>query len=246
MKYPHLLPLLACTLGSAQAATTLLDVQLSRTEAPRSEANLGTVGITTFNAGNPGPASQTITYTITGLTLDSVGSGDDEVVITMGIVATSTSGAVTGIGAAFGAWGVEDGTGTASLVDPDEALSFSITAASVNLGAGAFETAEINFDGFTGFAALNVGAGETFNIANTNSNDVTNFEAAPLPNDPDEGAANIYTFTGTEDSFTVEGNTGAMRYAYITGGFTIDTIPEPSSTSLLGLAGLSLILRRKR
>ena len=88
---------------ASQATITPIDLQLSRrlTNGDTS-SSLGTIAITTLNAGSTGPAVQSITYTVTGLSLDSVGTGDDEVTFEMGLTASAT-GTVVGIGASFGA-----------------------------------------------------------------------------------------------------------------------------------------------
>lgn len=58
-----------------------------------------------------------------------------------------------------------------------------------------------------------------------------------------------FNFTGEENIALVfhnmSGATGAMPI-YSVDNLTVDTIPEPSSTALLGLGGLALILRRRK
>lgn len=225
------------TIGSAQAALTTLNFELSRGSAQSVMITpTGTVtnsNLTTASAGNP----QTSGYTITGLTLDSVGTGDDSITFNMILTGTGT-GTIDGFGAAFEAWGVQDDDGTGSLVDPDESLAFSFEAASVTLGAGATETATITFDGFTGFRALNVQSGETFDITGTTGSNATGESIAQNA---------LYSLAGgTENSFTIEGNTGAMRYYHVGGQVTVNAVPEPSSAALLGLGGITLILRRRK
>jgi hypothetical protein len=63
----------------------------------------------------------------------------------------------------------------------------------------------------------------------------------------DFGMVYTYTFTATDDSFTVSLDTvaGANENA-ILGAVTLEQVPEPSTTALLGLGGLALILRRRK
>ncbi|MFC4992637.1 PEP-CTERM sorting domain-containing protein [Rubritalea tangerina] len=231
---------------SSQAAITNLELGLSRADSgSRSFTNLGSLintGETTSDGGNP----QSSVYQISGLTLDSVGTADDSITLTLTLTGTG-SAAIAGHGASFSYWGVNDGSGSASLVDEDESLAFAIGPISVNLGAGAVETAQATFLGFKGFGALNVATGETFDITGTTNNNATNVDAKGLPNDTSDTNVELYNFSGYEQGFTIAANSGAMRYGRVLTDIRIETtaIPEPSSCALLSLAGLTL-LRRKR
>lgn len=230
--------LISVTTLVTNAAVTTIDLDMSRGDPNRTFTSHGTIATTTFNTGSAGGTDQFIVYTISGLTLDSVGTADDSFTFTLGLLAASTSGTVTGIGASFQYWGVNDGTGTGSLIESDETIRFDFDAAVVTLGAGATETASLNFDGFKGFELLNTAAGETFNITGTTNNNVTNQAHA--------GQEALNAFTGLEDSFIYGGNSGAMRIGGIRAQVTITTVPEPSSALLLGLAGTALTFRRRR
>jgi len=70
------------SLSTAQAAITTLDLELSRDSA-QSSTSEGTIAVTISNTGPTGGADQFMTYTISGLSLDSVGSADDSVTLTM-------------------------------------------------------------------------------------------------------------------------------------------------------------------
>ncbi|MGB0993094.1 MAG: PEP-CTERM sorting domain-containing protein [Akkermansiaceae bacterium] len=239
----HILPLSICTflpLAAAHSAVTTIDLDLSRAAGTSSRTNTshGSISSIVANAGSAGGADQSIQYTVTGLTLDSVGTADDSITFTMGLLGASTTGAVAGMAASFEYWGVNDGTGTGSLVEPDETLRFDFDGSTISLGAGATETASLVFDGFEGFELLNTSAGETFNITGTTNNNVTNQAHA--------GQEALNSFTGFENTFTYGGSNGAMRIGGVRAQVTITTVPEPSSALLLGLGSLAVVMRRRR
>ncbi|BDS07196.1 hypothetical protein NT6N_22360 [Oceaniferula spumae] len=235
MKSKHTLhSALAFTLSltAAEAVVTNIDLQMASGEfGNRTLTSEGTIGFApgSGNVSNSGGADQSITYRISGLSLDNFGTGDDSVDITLGLFATS-NGAVTGMGTAFGHWGVNG-----SLVSPTQTITFTIDEATVNLGAGGTETATVAINGFSAFNLLNVAANERYSITGTVANNVTG--ADPVQDVPNQ-------FTGTEQAFTYGGNVGDMRVGELQSSITITSVPEPSSAALFGLGGLALILRR--
>ena len=63
----------------------------------------------------------------------------------------------------------------------------------------------------------------------------------------DFGMVYTYEFTATDDAFTVLlARQGSSNENSILGAVTLEQVPEPSTTALLGLGGLALILRRRK
>ncbi len=59
-------------------------------------------------------------------------------------------------------------------------------------------------------------------------------------------ASNTITITGLTGDLSIQGPTKSGHDRASIGGLQIETVPEPSSTALLGLGGLALILRRRK
>jgi hypothetical protein len=247
MKHPFLFAGFSAVLGLgiASAATTSIDLRLSQNisddntqaDPPNTKSSLGTISVTA-GAFDATTASQVFTYTVSGLTLDSFGTADDSIEFKMKLTGYSTTGAVTSLDAIYAAWGVNDGTGTTTLVDADEALKFAFDGATVTLGAGGTETATITFNGFTSFQGLNLATSEVFDITGTTGSDQTGITGNPN--------YTVFTLTQPEDAFTLDVTTGGIRYRRIETSVTVDTVPEPSSAAVfLSLFGLALIRRRR-
>ena len=238
---------LIASVGICSAATTVIDLQLSKSNS-KSGSSSGSIAKTTDNTGSSSSTPATVTYTISDLTLDADGTANDSFTVTMQLSGTATN-TVGGFGASFGYWGVAQSSGTDNLVDSDETLQFSITGLTLALSGGNAGST-INFDGFTGFNALNVDSGETYNVAGTTDN---NASAVVVDSLPQSSAldTNSYTYTfsggdGLEDTFIIEGDTGAMRYGGVLTQVTLEVVPEPSSAALLIATGMGALLRRRR
>ncbi|GAA5496225.1 hypothetical protein Rhal01_02407 [Rubritalea halochordaticola] len=233
---------MAATSFANAAVITTVSTELSALGGSNTQTQVldpagATIAITQGSTTDGG-ADQTLIFTVSGLTLDSFGAGDDSLVINLQLSATSSLDTVSGIGRSFEAWGVNN-----SLIDVGETLTFSMGTAQVNLGAGTTDIVEsVVFNGFTGFDLLNVGAGETFDITGTDNSDATGVSISQ-----NQG----YLLGGgeQEQSFTyVASGTGGMRIYEVTNSFTVTTtaVPEPSSVALLGFGGLALVMRRRR
>jgi hypothetical protein len=91
-----------------------------------------------------------------------------------------------------------------------------------------------NFAGYVAADSVTVGGiSETFTLDHNGSTD-SNF-----------WAANGATYLFTSDTLTITDTSTDLNVGGIS-AIQITTVPEPSSTALLGLGGLALILRRRR
>ena len=220
----------------AQAATINVDFDKSAFTA-----SAGTIVKTADATAGTGGSPADVTYTVSGLTLDGVGTADDAFSFTVTLSGTGASASAGILGFGFGPatgtreWGVNSGTGVTDLgrhLDfAGESMNVSLVSSSVTLGGG--ETGwEIVSQGLTGFFASQ-DAVSTFDLSGTSA-DATGIS----------GNGDI-TFSAT-NSFTATHNTGGIGIGGIDATFDIQKIPEPSSAALFGLGGLALILRRHR
>ena len=98
--------------------------------------------------------------------------------------------------------------------------------------------ADLDAGTYTSSYDLGDGNGWIDNTGTNGANGITslvdvNFSVGTLANDGTSGAIN---------QWATEGNADHAEIDYI----TLDVVPEPSSTALLGLGGLALMLRRRR
>lgn len=232
------------TLASASLAhAAIITVDFDKALFTASE---GAVAKDLDESAGGGGSPANLTYIVSGLTLDGVGTADDAFSFTVtlsGAGATASSG-ISGFG--FGTnpgqtqWGVNSASGVTDkgrLLDhAGESMTVSLVSSSVTLGGG--ETGwEIASQGLTGFFA-GQDVASVFDLAGTSA-DATGIS----------GGADI-TFDAV-NSFTATYNTAAnglegIGIGGIDATFDIQAIPEPTSTALLGLGGLALILRRRR
>ena len=227
---------------ASQAAITSIDLTLgSRTSSSDTLTSLGTISVESGRPSSTGGAYQTMSYKVTGLTLDSVGTADDEITFELGLLGTgdNTVNGIAGDKNAYFAVASDNG-GDDTLLENDEGLTISYAGATVTLGAGATETASIAFDGFTGFSAWNFTPGsESFNVSGTVASDATAQTVAA------NGGA--YSLLATEDVFTIEGNVGSSRYSrFLTGVTVTTTIPEPATLGLVVASGAGILFIRRR
>ena len=229
-KIPHLI-LAALTMQTAHAATILTVTKTSnRTSSPEGTVSEGTIAVTTAVVDAvDGP--QTLVHTISGLTLDDVGAGDDSVDITF--TATDTPGGNT----------IRTNTtvghlssGGARLNAAGEYIQLAFTDMSVNVSGGT----DNGFGEFLGFTELYIGTGWVSG---------------------DEALVNgvSYAFdTPGQDSSVVDVSGDTLKLEYVATGdigfrmqdwsfeLSVSAVPEPSSTALSGLGLSSMLLRRRR
>lgn len=173
-----------------------------------------------------GTASESFSYTISGLTLDASGTADDSVDV--GFTISSTGGNVNIIG-----WQGSVSVGGAWM-SADDVLTIAYSAMSVNLNGGT-NNGSGEFLGISSYKINGWGAGEEASV----NGDNISF---------DGGDPNTYSFSPTTESvafaFVADGpDPGAFRFDSFSFAFSV---PEPSSSVLGALAGLSLLLRRQR
>ena len=193
-------------------------------------------GDTINSATYPGSLS----YTISGLTVDSIGIADDSISFSFGFTATgSDASGTTPVGFGFnnGAIGVNS-AGTVDSEEPSlidaagESLSIALTSSSISLGVGATETGVISFVGFTGANISSLGSNDRFDLSGG-----TGADGLALASDPSFDPVS---------SFTIGFNTGGVRVEDIQAQFKVSVVPEPTSALLFGLflAG-SIPIRRR-
>lgn len=210
-----------------------------------SSTSLGSIAETADNIDANSGSPATISFRISGLTIDSVGTADDTVDFSVALSGTG-SGGILGFGNAGGDWGVNSpGTGGENANQLDvvgESITFALQSSMVTLGAGATETGMLEFIGFTGFDATAFGDGDRFDLSGTSS-DGTGLSADP-------------TFDGTS-SFTVtyndnNGSNNGFRIGDVAATFNVTAtsvaVPDPGTFVglCLGLLGVVTYRRGRR
>lgn len=190
--------------------------------------------------GIDGLASSTFTITLSNLDLDGVGAADDTASFTFGIAATG--GSPNEIDDNGSQWGVS-GNGAGRLNGP-ETLTFSFDGSSITLGNGSTYTGLVEFIGFNGI----------------DFNQFTNDGSAPDDSASLAFGGGLPSATLTDASNTFGADSGDMTIGVASADspndgfkvqslrvrFGLEQIPEPSSSMLVALSGLSLVLRRRR
>ena len=111
------------------------------------------------------------------------------------------------------------------FIDELEAVDYTFSIGSlVTSSGGDFEA---SFDGFTG-GAVSIDPGESF-IANGETFDSATFD-----------------FASSSETLSVSGDVGNVFVSGLDFGITVEAVPEPSSTALLGLGALGFLVRRRR
>ena len=100
---------MAATSFANAAVITTVSTELSAVGGSNTQTQVldpagATIAITQGSTTDGG-ADQTLIFTVSGLTLDSFGTGDDSLVINLQLSATSSLDTVSGIGRSFEAWG---------------------------------------------------------------------------------------------------------------------------------------------
>lgn len=232
------------TLASASLTqAAIINVDFDKTDFTASE---GTVTKDLDQTAGSGGSPASLTYTVSGLTLDGVGTADDAFSFTValsGTGAAAASGSILGFGfdgatAPSREWGVNSGLGVVDkgrLLDhAGESMTVSLVSSSVTLGGGATGWS-IASQGLTGFYAGQDEA-STFDLTGTSA------DATGISGDADITFSAVSSFTATYNT-AANGDEGIGI-----GGIdaTFNIVPEPSSAALFSLAATALFLRRRR
>lgn len=183
---------------------------------------------------NPGNANNLATYnnlvTLTGLDLDGIGGNNDSFSFTINAAGAANDNSLLNNDgdANTGGLGVNGGSNTA-LDSPGESITFSaadiaVTADDPNIS--------VVFAGFTGLLVSTDLGGNDYSVNGTNHSVVDlDLSATPVSGDMTVAyaRAGTYRIRGVDVQFTV-----------------VSAVPEPNSASLVGLAVLGLVARRRR
>lgn len=231
---------LLASLGTAQAVTVAITGAANSTA--QGSASLGTWTVDQLIADNTANAAvaadRTISYTISGLTIDTNGTADDS--ITVNLLVTTDGSNIQTSGTTAAGW-LSSGATTMNSNGDQLTIAFDSISAVLS-GGGA--PATLSFDGFS---SVNWGSWATGHTAVVNG--VSNAYVDGIANKSQTVSGNSLV---TE--FDTAANTGAAADAagsWRAEGWNFAVtatapVPEPSSTALLGLGGLALILRRRK
>jgi hypothetical protein len=228
-----LLASLAIQTSHAATMITVTDADLDPDAGQFGTSSVGTLGRTETITDGAGP--QDLTYEITGLTLDDIGSGDDSVTVTF---TATTEGAVLNSGADNASQGFLVSGGSWLNAD-GEFVQLQYSNMTVNISGGS----DNGFGEFLGFTALAVQSfTDDGDIAFINGvqKEFGNGDTSPFAIANEDYVKLEYQASGQDPVTT--------GYRMHTWDFelSVSAVPEPSSTALLGLGGLALMLRRKR
>lgn len=225
--------------GSAQASSVSLDFvnldPLAENDAVASGGVSGGIAEATVSSGLPMLSN----YTITGFDLNGDLINDT---FNFTLMVTGTNGgseANVGIRGSGGnnGWHI---TTNNSGIEVGETISFAVTGESVTLGTGggaSLVMPTISFDGFSELNVLFGLPGERFSIDGNVQESSSNPEKIGLTDlDAFTFAAETPVSPATVSSYQL--NEIGLSYTF--------SIPEPSSTALLGLGGLAVLLRRRK
>ncbi len=216
---------LAIAAPLASAATTLVTF----TNATRAGATVssGTVTVASTVDGTNNPA--TITYSVTGLNLDDVGTNDDSLTVTLSL---------TGVGGAPGTPG-GGRVGVGTNIDAGESISY--TFQSVVATTGTSQALATNQD-FNSVTTFNFDSTEQFTLV---SNGGTSGTFSGTGTGTGNGTLTTVSMPGATDTqFSLSPSAGASGQIDST-AFTVQ-IPEPSSAMLFGSVALLGLVRRRR
>ena len=111
------------------------------------------------------------------------------------------------------------------IINAGEAINYTVTVGEVETSSGAAFAA--SFDGFTG-GNVNIQAEESFDANGEN------FTVA------------LFNLSSPSETLLLDNVSGNIFTAGLNFNITVEAVPEPSSTALLGLGALAFLARRRR
>ena len=205
------------SIGATQAATVL--VFTDKNPGKGGDATFGITGGASIT--DPAPGINQAPFSQMVHTVTTVDGGTFDVTID----ATQTGGTGSRLNG-FGNWSVSGGANDIHI-DPGETMTLTVSVG--NYGGG-LTAGDVQLDGFTTLRLGGHGNGEDGTIQHGGA------DISMTNNDN-------YNVTGNAITVVSEGTYNIQGYDI---QFTVEAVPEPSSTALLGLGGLALILRRRK
>lgn len=230
------------SIGSVQAVTVSVSGAANSTAQGSSDFGTFSTALAGLVGDNTSPP-QTLTHTVSGLTIDGHGLANDSVVLNFTITTDGQNIQTSGTSAA--GW---FSSGATTLNGNGEFVQIDYASMTVTLSGGG-ATATESFIGFTGVSFGSWAAGHTatanglsitFDDQIVDDNrflDLSGGGADPSLKTLFDTAANNGSGTDAAGSWRPEG----WDFQ-----FEVTAVPEPSSTALIGLGGLALILRRRK
>jgi len=185
----------------------------------------GTTGTVTQTAGN----ASGVAYQLNNVNLTSVGGTATET-INFNLVFSSSTGTVN-YSTAYDVLSVGGG----GTIDPTETLTVTVGG----ITSSTFPIAKLSILGLTEVEIDSMGADESMDLAH---------DGGSSSNIPGTGTKyDVFPFAAS-NYFTVTGNTGRYYLSGLSIQLNAETVavPEPSSAAVFGLAGLTLLRRRRR
>lgn len=241
MKTTQTTALLALALSATAAQAVTIAVTGAANSTAVGSSDFGSFAATELvaddTANAAAAADRRITYSISGLTIDADGTADDSIFINF-LVTTDGQNIQTS-GATQSGWLSSGGT---SMNSNGDQLTIAFESISTTLSGGGSAT-NLSFDGFSAVSWGSWAAGHVA-VVNGVSNAYVDGTTDKTQATSGNSLETVYdTAANTGAALDANGSWRAEGWNF---SVSVDTVPEPSSTALLGLGGLALILRRRK